>query len=135
MSVKFNIDYTKNLTKFDVTGVTTFQELTGLLNPYLAAGSTKFRVFDISRGELKGLRSRLLDQIIEWIRKNNDKRPVGTKSAFIVSEDAGYETLNLFHLLAEIKTKTWDARIFNSQVEAYEWLEMPTYGSHGKKSE
>jgi len=125
MPVKFNVDYSKDLTSFNVTGVTSFNELADLLNPYLAAGSTRFRVFDVSRGRLKGLRSRLLDQIIELIKHNNDKRPIGTKSAFIVSKGAGYETLNLFHLLAEIRTKTWDAKIFDSSVEAYEWLDMP----------
>jgi len=112
-----------------VTGVTSFNELADLLNPYLTAGSTRYRVFDVSRGKLKGLRSRLLDQIIDRIQKNDGKRPIGTKSAFIVDKGAGYETLNLFHLLAEVKSKTWDARIFNSRVEAYEWLDIPPEGS------
>jgi len=123
--MKHTIDYSKNLTSFIITGEISIQELADMLDQYLKSGSTRLRLFDISEGILKGLSSVQSDQIIDWINMNDDKRPIGSKTAFIVSRDADPEASRFFHLLTEIKGKTWEARMFHSLENAYEWLNIP----------
>ena len=124
MSVNLKKYESKDLTSFTITGEITVQELSGILVQYLESGSTRCRVFDITEGEIKDLKSIHFDSIAEWIKSNDDKRPAGTKTAFIVSKDADYDTIKLFYMMAAIEGKTWDARMFHSLIEAYQWLNV-----------
>ena len=125
MPIKFDIDYANDLTKFTAAGVITIKEITDTLDPYLKVGLTKYRLFDISEGTLKKLTSKQIDGIISRAKNNSDKRPVGSKTAYVASKEADPKTLKLLQSLTEIEGETWANKIFTSLYEAYEWLSLP----------
>ena len=129
MPIKFEIDYANDLTRFTVTGVVTIKEITDTLDPYLKVGLTKYRLFDVSEGTFKKLTLKQIDGIIDWTKENSDKRPVGSKTAYVISAGADPKTLQLFQSLSEIKGETWTNEMFHSLYEAYEWLTLPQRNS------
>ena len=125
MPIKFEIDYGIDLASFTVTGEITFEEISDIFGSYLKAGATRLIVHDVSKGTLKSLTSKQIDQVIGWIIEHSDKRPVGSKTAVVVAKDTDLETLKLFQQHDEIKEITWETKIFYSLYEAYEWLTKP----------
>jgi len=88
MPIKFDIDYSGDLTSFTVTGAVTFKDVIETLDPYLKAGLTKYRLFDVSEGTFKKLTFKQIDGIVDWTKNNSDKRPAGSKTAYVISKDA-----------------------------------------------
>jgi len=125
MPIKFEIDYPNDLTRFTVTGAITFKDILDTFAPYLKAGITRFILYDVSEGTLGSLTSKQADQVLRWIIENTDKRPAGSKTAIVAAKDADLKTLNLLQQHDEIKEINWEAKMFHSLYEAYEWLTLP----------
>jgi len=125
MPIKFEIDYPNDLTRFTVTGIITFKDISDTFGPYLKTGVTRFILYDVSRGTLKNLTSKQADQVLSWIIESSDKRPAGSKTAIVASKDADLKTLGFLQQHDEIKEITWEAKVFHSLYEAFEWLDLP----------
>jgi hypothetical protein len=128
MPIKFNIDYANVQTSFTFIGEVTFKDIIDTLDPYLKIGLTKYRLFDVSKGTFKKLTLKQIDGIVKWTKNNSDKRPIGSKTAYVISADADHKTLKLFQSLTEIKGETWANKMFSTSYEAYEWLDLPMEG-------
>ena len=125
MPIKFDINYPLNLTIFTLTGDLTYEDLKDILYPYLKAGSTRFRLYDFSECTVNKSILKEVDRIVEWVDKNFTSYPPDSKITLVVKKDADYEMLRALHLLTKIKSKTWEARVFYSRLEAFEWLDLP----------
>jgi len=129
MPMRFDIQFSKDLAIFTVTGKLTPKDTLEVLGAYFQAGLMRFEIIDVTKGEAKNFTLKQMDEIIEWAEINTFTRPEDSKTVFIVPEDADYETRRFFQLLTEFNRADWAAKVVHSLFEAYEWLDLPPDGS------
>ena len=122
MPITFNIDRSKNLTTFNLSGEVTFQEFMKILNAYGKRGATIKELYDARSIEGKRLSNDEMNMLAEYLAKYSDKRASGSKTAIVVSESLDYGLSRMITILTE-DTTTYDIEVFRDIAEAYKWLE------------
>ena len=122
MPITFNIDRSKNLTTFYLSGEVTFQEFMKILNAYGKRGATVLELYDARLIEGKRLSNDEMNLLAEYLAKYSDKRVSGSKTAIVVSESLDYGLSRMITILTEDST-TYDIEVFRDIAEAYKWLE------------
>jgi len=125
MSAKYDIDHSKDLATFTLTGELSFEEAMEALDAYLKAGLARFEIVDVSSATARKFTFTQLDKIIEWLGKNTVVRPAESKTAFVVPKGTDFETSGLFQVLTQFNRANWSAKVVHSALEAYEWLDIP----------
>jgi hypothetical protein len=122
MPITFNIDRSKSLTTFTLSGEVTFQEFTQILNSYGKQGATVQELYDARSLEGKRLSSEEMNMLAKYLAKYSDKRTSGSKTAIVVSETIDFGLSRMISLLTEYTT-AYEIEVFRNMAEAHQWLE------------
>lgn len=125
MSITFEINRSKGLTIFTVTGEVVFDELIHAIEKYIKTGPTPFEIYDFRNGTGESFTSEQIDRLIERGKDFVESSPGGSKTALVVSKDIDYGLSKVYQALGEIGKIPWETEVFRSMDKAYQWLNLP----------
>ena len=110
------------MTIFAVEGELTFQEQMDALKAFYSGEPTANVVWDFRLLEGKRISSQELEEISDFIKTNQAKRPQG-KTALVVSNDLDYGLSRASMTLYEIRNVSLSLMPFPSMDEALKWID------------
>ena len=125
MPITSQIDKTKNLTVYTLTGELTADEIQNAIKMYWEARElTLHALWDVRSAKLANLESSDIEGITEFIdqyRHRFDERK-GGKSAVVASSDLQYGLSRILETLYEIKDFPTQLQTFRLMDKAMDWL-------------
>lgn len=110
-----------DFTHFTCEAVTTIEEwIEGLLH-YDAAGPTKYELYDLRKVEVLP-ETKDIQQIADLGESVNNPRPLGAKTALLVSNKVQFGLARMYCLLAESHDHPWETEVFYALEGAVAWL-------------
>jgi len=109
------------LTIFTVKGELTFQEEMEALKAFYGGEPTSNVLWDFRLMEGNRLTSAELNQLFNFIKKNQEKRPQG-KTALVAASDLDFGLSRASETYSQIKRLPWEIRAFRSMDQALKWI-------------
>ena len=121
MPMTYNIDRSKDLTVFTLSGEVSFQEFISVINEYGREGPTLFELYDLRAITGRRMTSGEMNSFADFLARHPDMRKPGNKTAVVVSADIDYGLSRMISILTE-ETTAYDIESFRDLDEAWEWL-------------
>jgi hypothetical protein len=122
MPISTSIDASRDLTTFTVKGELSFQEQMDALKAFYRGEPTANVLWDFRLLEGKRISLQELEEVSDFIKKNQSKRPVG-KTALVVANDLDYGLSRASMTLYEIRNVSLSIMPFRSMDEALKWID------------
>lgn len=132
MPITFEIDRSKDLTIFTMTGDVTHAEIGNALNSYASAGPTHYELYDFSNGTGKTVTFKQIKEMIDKEASRSSRKR--WKMAIVVFRDIGFSMARILQGMTEVEKTPQTAKVFRSLEEAYKWLNLPQGESGGRQS-
>jgi hypothetical protein len=121
MPITYDIDRSRDLTIFTLSGEVGYQEFISALTDYGREGTTLFELYDLRSISGKRLTTGEINSLADFLSRHPDLRPPGNKTAVVVSEDVDYGFSRMISILTEDST-VYDIEVFRDEDEAWRWL-------------
>jgi hypothetical protein len=121
MPITYDIDRSRDLTVFSVSGEVGYQEFISALNDYGRKGTTFFELYDLRSISGKRLTTGEISSLADFLSRHPELRSPGNKTAVVVSEDIDYGFSRMISILTE-DTTAYDIEVFRDIDGAWKWL-------------
>jgi hypothetical protein len=122
MPITYEIERPANLTTFTLSGEISFQDFLNTLNRYGEAGPTLFEIYDARPLAGRRLSAEEMDMLADYLSRYFNVRPLGSKTAIVVSGDLDFGLSRMLETLTEGKT-VYNIQAFRDMDDAKAWLE------------
>ena len=123
MPITFEIDRSRDLTIFTITGDITFAELINTLDSYSNAGPTHNELYDFLNGTIQSMTFEMIKQTVEKEASRSSRN--SWKMAVVVSRDIGLSMGRILQGMTEVEKTPQLVKVFRSLDDAYKWLDLP----------
>jgi len=121
MPITYDIDRSRDLTVFSLSGEVGYQAFISALIDYGREGTTFFELYDLRSISGKRLTTGEISSLADFLSRHPDLRSPGNKTAVVVSEDIDYGFSRMISMLTE-DTTAYDIEVFRDIDEAWKWL-------------
>ena len=137
MPITSQVDKTKNLTIYTLTGELTVDDIQSAIKSFYEAHELTLKgLWDARSAKLTDLKSSDMESIAVFIGqfRNRFEERKGGRSAVVASSDLQYGLSRVLEILYEIEGSPIQLKIFRVMDEAMEWLDQDDYDLFQKKS-
>lgn len=122
MPITFDIDRSKDLTCFTLTGEVDLQAYLSALYRYSKEQPTKYELYDATGLEGQRLSSDDIETIAKNLLQYAEIRPAGSKTAVVVAADIDFGLMRMVALLTDQQV-SYEIEVFRSNEQALAWLQ------------
>jgi hypothetical protein len=124
MPITYDIDRSSDLTTFVLSGEVRLTDFIDTLNAYGKSGPTKFELYDARSIDGKRLTFDEMSAFADYLAKHAEIRPLGSKTAVVVTESIDFGLSRMISILTE-ETTDYQIEAFRDRDEALGWLGLP----------
>ena len=126
--IETQIDPSKKLTIFTVSGTVTAREFAGAIRSFYSGNATLYSLWDLRKGDVE-LTENELWNIARSVRTFNLSIRTAGKTAMVTEEGTPFGLARMYQLIADSMTLPFAVKAFTDMEEARHWLageEAPT---------
>ena len=126
--IETQLDTSKKLTIFTVSGTVTAREIASAIRSFYAADVTLYSLWDLRQGNIESTDDEVWN-LARTVRTLNLSIRTGGKTALVAGEGAIFGLARMYQLITETLTLPFEIRAFSNIEEAYDWLgggDVPT---------
>ena len=124
MPIKTNIDKSRNLTTFTVTGLLAFDEVMPVIEAFHRGEPTKYVLWDLLEATDIKFTSEQVEMAATYQPPYDCKRVSG-KSAVVARKDVLFGLSRMFESYNNLMESPYTVMVFRSTDEAHQWFEEP----------
>jgi hypothetical protein len=121
MGIKITKDEDRDLTRHDVTGPVSEEEMYDALENFYKGEPTTLLLWDMSQADVSQVTTETLQRFVRKSTRLGGSRQ-GGRTAVIASEDLQYGLARMSEVFTEIESAPYSFRAFRSRQEALQWL-------------
>ena len=111
----------EELTRVTLDGTVTFAEFIKALDTYGQIGPARLELYDVRNLEGERFSAADIDLLIDYFRRNPNRRPAGSKTAVVVSRTVDLGLSRMVSILSE-GVVNFKIEAFRSVADAMDWL-------------
>ena len=119
--IEIQLDKSKNLTIFTVSGTATAREIASTLRSFYADEVTLYSLWDLRQGSIESTDDEVWN-LARSVRTLNLSIRTGGKTALVAGEGEVFGLASMYQLITETLTLPFEIRVFNNIEEAHQWL-------------
>lgn len=126
--IETQLDQSKKLTIFTVSGTVTAREIASAIRSFYAADVTLYSLWDLRQGNIESTDDEVWN-LARTVRTLNLSIRTGGKTALVAGEGAIFGLAKMYQHIADTLTLPFEIRVFSNIEEAYDWLgggDLPT---------
>ena len=126
--IETQVDKSKNLTIFTVSGTVTAREIASAIRSFYAGEVTLYSLWDLRQGNIESTDDEVWN-LARAVRTLNLSIRTGGKTAMVAGEGAIFGLARMYQHIADTMTLPFEIRAFNDMEDAYHWLaggDVPT---------
>ncbi len=126
--IETQLDNSKNLTIFTVSGTVTAREFGSAIRSFYAGDVTLYALWDLRQGNIESTEDEVWN-LARSVRTYNLSIRTAGKTALVASEGALFGLARMYQLIADTLALPFEIRVFSNIEEAYHWLgsvDVPT---------
>jgi hypothetical protein len=126
--IEKQLDQSKKLTIFTVSGTVTAREIASAIRSFYAADVTLYSLWDLRQGNIESTDDEVWN-LARTVRTLNLSIRTGGKTALVAGEGAIFGLARMYQHIADTLTLPFEIRVFSNIEEAYDWLgggDVPT---------
>lgn len=126
--IETQLDQSKKLTIFTVSGTVTAREIASAIRSFYAADVTLYSLWDLRQGNIESTDDEVWN-LARTVRTLNLSIRTGGKTALVAGEGAIFGLARMYQHIADTLTLPFEIRVFSNIEEAYDWLgggDVPT---------
>ena len=126
--IETQLDTSKKLTIFTVSGTVTAREIASAIRSFYAADVTLYSLWDLRQGNIESTDDEVWN-LARTVRTLNLSIRTGGKTALVAGEGAIFGLARMYQHIADTLTLPFEIRVFSNIEEAYDWLgggDVPT---------
>ena len=129
MPITSQLEKSKNLTVFTVTGILDFNNIIPVVKDFYEADPTKHVLWDMTGTTVANFTSEEVRDIVHFKPRFEGRREPGN-TAIVANKDLCYGLSKMFEIQSNLKELPYIVKVFRSRDDANDWLE--TVGLHPK---
>ena len=119
--IETQVDKSKKLTIFTVSGTITASEFARAIRSFYAGEVTHYSVWDLRNGEIEATDSEVWN-LARSVGTLNLTSRIGGKTALVAGEGRPFGLARMYQLITDTMTLPFEIRVFSSIEEAHSWL-------------
>lgn len=119
--IETQVDKSKKLTIFTVSGTITASEFARAIRSFYAGEVTLYSVWDLRKGEIEATDSEVWN-LARSVGTLNLTNRIGGKTALVAREGRPFGLARMYQLITDTMTLPFEIRVFSSIEEAHNWL-------------
>ena len=125
MPISYQINRSRDLTVFTLSGQVLFSELTDSLSAYGKDGTTVYELYDLRKLRGERLSTVDIERLVGYFNLFANTRPNNSKTAVVVKEDIDFGISKTVALLTEIDgVVPYQINVFRAMDDALKWLDL-----------
>ena len=119
--IETQVDKSKKLTIFTVSGTITASEFARAIRSFYAGEVTLYSVWDLRNGEIEATDSEVWN-LARSVGTLNLTSRIGGKTALVAGEGRPFGLARMYQLITETMALPFEVKVFTSIEEAHNWL-------------
>lgn len=120
--IETQVDKSKKLTIFTVSGTITASEFASAIRSFYAGEATLYSLWDLRNGKIEATDNEVWNLARSASTLNLTSR-IGGKTALVAGKGRPFGLARMYQLITDTMTLPFEIKVFTSMEEAHSWLE------------